>query len=375
MSAEAEGATVNNLQQEEFVATLQNMVRPLPVGVCMKDPARGFEYVLWNRGMERLYGYTAEEVVGREDEDIFGPEVAEAIRTEDVEVLRRRGLPLFSRPRSAGRGAGPRFVQHAKFLLDSDRRLIVSFVTDVSNLVASKQELRDAREWQGLLFSLISHDVQTPLVSMTEIIDDLAENIETMAAEERAVTLSLLQAGAHRTRDLVENLLAWAHSGDGMSRLETETLDLAALADRAGAKAEVSNRRRIGVEAPEHLTVVSNRVALEAIIRNLLSNASEHAAELVRLTVEEVEGSGRAVITVANDGRGMPPSYLQPLNEGRLPDSLTGSRMGRHGLGLKLCLSLSEKIGGRLTFGNLVENDKDEARGTCVRLELPYLSE
>ncbi|MFW6250675.1 MAG: two-component sensor histidine kinase, partial [Alkalispirochaetaceae bacterium] len=53
-----------------------------------------------------------------------------------------------------------------------------------------------------------------------------------------------------------------------------------------------------------------------------------------------------------DNGEGLPEGFLRPLNEGRLPQEIEPGRTGRRGIGLKICLTLAEHLGGRLQFAN-----------------------
>lgn len=83
----------------------------------------------------------------------------------------------------------------------------------------------------------------------------------------------------------------------------------------------------------------------------------------VRCSVATREGT--TTFTVADGGPGIPEAFLSDLNEGILPDELQPGTHGRRGIGLQLCLSLSKRIGSRLSF------ETPSAGGTVARLEIP----
>ena len=329
----------------------------------MKDPHDSYAYVFWNRGMERLYGLSASAVIGATDAELFGDDVAATALKEDREVLRRQGKPMFGRPRPTGIDGSTRFVQHGKFLVLGERELIVSFVTDVTALVESKRKMKSVQEWQELMLSLVSHDVLSPLDSLVNGLRELEETQGEMSEEQRSVALSFLRAGAQRTKDLVENILLWSRSSEPDRALTIEEVELTSLARRVLRRVEMGSGATLRLESPEFLAVTSNARALEGILRNILTNAVEHGGTTALVTV--AESPELVSLRVVDQGPGIPERHRGMLNNGTIPEELNLGGNGRRGIGLKLCLTLAERLGGRLTF------DDAPAGGATVELSLP----
>ena len=336
----------------KFLSRLRQVAARLPVGVLIKEAEGEFRYLYWNDRMERLYGLSSNEVLGRGDSELFGQEIAELARKEDEEAVRRGGRPLFGRARPTGKESQKRYAQHAKFLIeDEDRSLIVSFVTDVTRLVESRRALGSANRWKNLMLSVVSHDVLAPLQAMAQGIEDLAAHHNEMDPESRERALSFLRAGSEKTASLLEDVLLWSASDDGNLDGEPELIDAGELFRQVALRGEVIFGTRMELDFPPTAVVHSNRPALQTVLRNLISNACEHGGgHPVRCTISG--GGGKTIFSVADSGPGMPVSYLADLNAGVLPEELQPGNHGRRGIGLQLCLSLSSRLGGRLGFEN-----------------------
>lgn len=348
-----------------FLMRLQQVAASLPLGVVIKEAGGDFSYLFWNRGMERLYGLSSEEVLGKSDRELFGPTVAEVIRKEDEEALRRGGRPLFGKARSSGADRVRRFVQHAKFLLEDDQeRFIISFVTDVTKLVESRHALAAANEWKNLMLSVVSHDVLAPLQAISQGIEELSARHKEMDPETRDQALAFLRSGAEKSTALLEDVLLWSSSEQGRFDSDTELFDAAPLIEEVAHRLEVVYGRRVELSVPERGVVQSSRPALQTILRNLLSNAVEHGGKDARIALTMTQAAEKSAFSVSDNGAGMPAGYLPDLNAGRLPGELQPGHSGRRGIGLQLCLSLSERIGGTLWF------DTPESGGTVATLVL-----
>lgn len=334
-----------------FLMRLQQVASFLPLGVVIKEAEGDFTYRFWNRGMERLYGLTSNDVIGRSDPELFGQRVAELTRKEDEETVRRAGRPLFGKARSSGTNGESRYVQHAKFLVeDEEERFIISFVTDVTQLVESRRALTLANQWKNLMLSVVSHDVLAPLQAMAQGIEDLAAHHKEMDPETRDKSLAFLRAGAQKSTSLLEDVLLWSSSEGGALESNTELLDAVSLTREVAQRLEVVYGKRVELRLPASGVVNSSRPALQTILRNLGSNAAEHGGKDARIGLSLSKAEGLTSFLITNDGDGMPPEFLEDLNAGRLPQELQPGHSGRRGIGLQLCLSLSQRIGATLRF-------------------------
>jgi signal transduction histidine kinase len=110
--------------------------------------------------------------------------------------------------------------------------------------------------------------------------------------------------------------------------------------------------------------VVGEREQLRRVVANLLDNAVVHAEATVTLSLTESDGS--VVLTVTDDGAGIPVDHQDQVFErfGRLDEARTAGRGGT-GLGLAITRDLVERHGGTITV------DPDYQRGARFVVTLP----
>lgn len=208
-----------------------------------------------------------------------------------------------------------------------------------------------------------SHELRTPLARIrTELEVDL-RHPET--ADERATSRSVLDEVEHLQR-LVEDLLVLArHDTADAAANPARPVDLDALVlDEVRAAGGSHAIDASGVSAAQ---VRGDADALRRVARNVLDNAMRHARVTVRVTLAEF--GGEAVMTVADDGPGIPPEHCDAVFERftTLDDARTGTQHGT-GLGLAITRAIVHAHGGT------IEVDTDHHPGARLIVRIPATS-
>lgn len=205
--------------------------------------------------------------------------------------------------------------------------------------------LDHAQTVQRRFVSDASHELRSPLATMRQHAEVAAAHPETTTVPELA---GVVREEGERMQDLVEDLLLLARL-DENHRAPTETVDLddlvlveAGRLRRAGTGVDTS-----GVGAGR---VTGSARQLGRVVRNLVANAGRHAHSRVTLGLSTT--GDRVVLTVADDGSGVPPEDRERifdrftrLDEGRARDA------GGSGLGLAIVREVVEVHGGTVTVG------------------------
>jgi two-component system OmpR family sensor kinase len=165
-------------------------------------------------------------------------------------------------------------------------------------------------------------------------------------------------------RVLVQDMLLLAHLDEGRP-LAREPVDLSSLAADAALDAKATHpSRRVEVEALGPNVVLGDETRLRQVVANLVSNALIHTGPeaMVWVSVERSEGVG--VLTVTDDGQGMPAEQAA-----RAFDRFwrANPSQGRHGagLGLSIVRGIVEAHGGSVVL------ESAPGEGTKVRVMLP----
>jgi signal transduction histidine kinase len=187
-----------------------------------------------------------------------------------------------------------------------------------------------------------SHELRTPLTGLRTRLE-LA--LDDPADTDLLGTMRDALRDAERLHQIVDDLLALARLDSGVVP-GREELDFGEL-----ARTEVRRREPrvpVAMDAEPGVMVVGNRLQLVRVLVNLLANADRHAVSKVAVTVRARDG--RAVLTVADDGPGIPPDERERIFDRftRL-DAARSRDAGGSGLGLPIAREIAVRHGGTLT--------------------------
>lgn len=230
-------------------------------------------------------------------------------------------------------------------------------------LAAATAALEAARARQERLLADAAHELRTPLTLMRTSLD-LALRRERSAPELRQA-LQDAHEEVVRLGDLATRLLDAVSMGKG--ELEMEEANLSELAQEAVAAARASALAKgllVTLEAPAEAKARVHPGAVRQALDNLLSNAIRFAPNGSTVTVRLENGPGGHVVSVHDDGPGIPPSEREAVFEAfhRVQGAAPAAKST--GLGLTIVREVARHHGGRAYVA-------DAPRGTTVRIELP----
>jgi PAS domain S-box-containing protein len=291
----------------------------------------------WNQAAERLYGYTAEEMIGQSIARIFPPERIDEFRDFMDRVSRGERISHHDAVRITKDGRRVDISVSVSPVADSAGRIVgaAAIAQDISERKRMEATQRD-------FLAMVSHDLRSPLT----IIRASAQLLQRRG-EYREATVETILAYTDRMARLIDDLTEVVRLEEGHLPLQREPLDLVVLArESAAAATQQSARHAVRVEAPDAPVCGAwDRVRLGQVVENLLGNALKHAAEDGEVVVSVEQRPGEALISVRDFGPGIDPEHMPHLFE-RFYRANTGSS----GLGLGLYISriLVEAHGGRI---------------------------
>ena len=220
---------------------------------------------------------------------------------------------------------------------------------EASAILAEQEKLR------ANLLRTISHDLRTPLTSISGNADNLLANDEAFDAETRRQIYADIREDSEWLISLVENLLSVSRMGDGKSDIRMSAELVSDVIDEAV--------RRTEKNASEHkLTVKENdgillarmdaRLIVQVLI-NLIDNAIKYTPSGSEIEISAVEKDNEIAITVADNGHGIAdeikPRVFDMFYTGA--EKIADSRRSL-GLGLALCKSIVNAHGGEITVSD-----------------------
>lgn len=224
-------------------------------------------------------------------------------------------------------------------------------------LVVHQKEMEEqSRELAGLLemkdkfFSIVSHDLRSPINALGGILDMLDEGNLTQE-ELRQLTRSL-KIRLDNTRKLLDNLLDWALVQMNEITIQEEPLDLSHLVDENLAFFKEVNDKHIHFlnEVQEGSMVVADPNMLNLIIRNIVANSIKftQAGGLVEVSAED-QNDDVMIVRIKDNGVGMSEEQKSQLFSTTTLYTTKGTANEKGtGLGLKLCKEFIERMGGKI---------------------------
>ncbi len=216
------------------------------------------------------------------------------------------------------------------------------------------------------LLSSVSHDLRTPLASITGAASTLLENEGRLDAATRRDLLEALHEDADRLNRLVQNLLEMTRLEAGALVPQTAWYSIEEVVGAAlGRFAKALAERPVTTRIPADLPLVRmDDVLVEQVLINLLDNAIKYtpAGTPIEVSAEEVDGA--VVVEVADRGTGLPPGderlVFEKFHRTERDPSVRGT-----GLGLAICQGIVRAHGGRIWAENR------PGGGTAFRFTLP----
>jgi signal transduction histidine kinase len=205
-----------------------------------------------------------------------------------------------------------------------------------------------------------SHELRSPLATIISALEVGVAHPELLGDQLASQTLL---PEAYRMQALVDDLLLLARADERGLTLRHDDVDLDDLASAEVSRVQRDSTLDVHTDlAPTRLT--GDRVALSRVLRNLLDNAARHAASQVEVTVRPERG--RAFVTVADDGHGIPAADRDRVFDRfvRL-DTDRSRRGGGTGLGLAIVAEIVAAHGGSVNISGRVGG------GTVVVIQLP----
>ncbi|WP_462389720.1 PAS domain S-box protein [Acidovorax sp. Q11] len=364
------------LQQAQ--AFRQSMEDSLLVGMRARDLEGRIVYV--NAAMCDMVGYRADELIGqRPPYPYWHPDELDRHWNDSDTVLAGKASPQGRENRLRHRDGSDVYTMFYTTRLIDGHGQHIGWMSSVVNITAQKraEEQQQQREAQlqrvqrvitvGEMASTLAHELNQPLAALV----NYAAAAKSLAAQGKPEllneTLAALSAQALRAADIVGRIRHWVRQHPAAR----EPCDLNAAVDQSLALLLRAEARRHGVAvrldlAREPVRVSADRVLLEQVVLNLGLNALQamqsqaapaHGPELLLRTAAE---DGHASLQVLDRGPGLAPEIAE-----RLFEPFFTTREGGLGLGLNICRSIVESMGGALLARNR------EGGGAIFEIRLP----
>ncbi len=219
-------------------------------------------------------------------------------------------------------------------------------------LKSQNSELKKLSSNKDRLMSILAHDLRNPFNVLLGLSELLSSNIKTYDLDKIEKQASIINISAHRIYNLLEEILMWSKSQSGTINFEPRNL---ILIDVYNKILEIlkpiadSKKLIISQNISHELCVFADQEMLKIILRNLISNAIKfsHIGGFIYIDVQLTKGE--LIISVADNGVGINPEFIEHLFDGSDIHSTDGTSHEKGtGLGLLLCKEFIDKHSGRI---------------------------
>ncbi|HEX3128694.1 MAG TPA: PAS domain-containing sensor histidine kinase [Thermoanaerobaculia bacterium] len=327
----------------------------------------------WNIGAERLFGYKAEEVIGRPITLLIPPDR----HSEETEILARLGrgerIEHYETIRVAKDGRQLYISLTISPLRDADGKIIGAskVARDITGQRQVLEALQDADRRKSEFLALLAHELRNPLVPLRnglELMRLASDNPEIVARAREMMDRQL----THMVR-LIDDLLDISRINSNKMELRCTEVLLADVVDSAVEIArptlEAAGHHLTVSLPPEPVVLFADLTRLSQVLANLLNNSAKYTEPGGRVWLSAVREGDQIVVAVRDNGIGIPADALRNIFEmfNQVDRSVERSTGGL-GIGLALVKGLVEKHGGTVEAAS-----PGPGQGSTFTIRLPAL--
>ena len=234
------------------------------------------------------------------------------------------------------------------------------------------KQLEKANAEKDTLFTIIAHDLKSPIAGVYNTSQIIAEEPESLTLEEISYISAEIHKSSKNALELLNDLMQWARMSQGGMDCSPEECSLYELARSSLYTArDVAGKKDITIKCDisQDLTVLADQPMINTVIRNIIFNAVKFTHRGGNISITASKAGPDVQICISDNGIGMSETILSTAfsvdkNKRQLG---TDGEKGT-GLGLVLCKEFVEKHGGRIWL------ESEPGKGTKVFFTLPGAS-
>jgi PAS domain S-box-containing protein len=320
----------------------------------------------FNEPEEGIHGYHPE------DKELVWNSFSEAISKQKPYDLEVRFINA-QKKRLYVRTIGKPVIENGKvievngILMDITKRK-----TAEQKLKASEHRLKVANTTKDKLFSIIAHDLKSPLNSILGFSELLIKKTQTSDIEKTKKFATIINTSAKNNIHLLDNLLTWGKTQMEQIEFKPKNLVLQAIGEETllvlNSSASLKNIKLIS-SLSDNIVAYADQEMLSLILRNLIQNAIKFTHSGGEVGISAVSKQDHIEISVTDNGIGITKENKKKLFGADVNFTMNGTENeSGSGLGLMLCKEFVEKHGGKIWVESAVR------KGSKFVFTLPVFS-
>jgi PAS domain S-box-containing protein len=320
----------------------------------------------WNNAAEHLFGYTAQEAIGKHITLIIPPE----LHQEEEEIIRklRQGIPIqhFDTVRMRKDGKYVDVSLSISPIQDSRGKII-----GVAKIARDITERKDLERRKDEFISMASHELKTPVTSIKGFTQLLVRRFQQRDDKESLRFLARMDIQLTKLTKLISDLLDISKMQSGHLEYRKEPFELDMLVQEMIENVQgTTQTHRLILDNPARVCVYADRDRIGQVLMNLLTNAIKFSAHADKVLVQVLSEGPDAVVRVQDFGLGIDEAHHEKIFERFYQVSESDTK---HYAGLGIGLYISSEIIKRHQGRIWVESRKGE--GSTFSFSLPLLED
>lgn len=239
-----------------------------------------------------------------------------------------------------------------------------------SRILSQNLSLEKLNTEKDKLFSIVTHDIRTPLSSIQGYLEILADET-SITPEERAIFKQQLLEITIDTSKMLTNLLSWSKTQlegtkANLTRLKVKT----ALINGLNIEKNIAIKKgiQLAIFSENDLFISADMNMFEIVIRNLVNNAIKFTKMGGEVAVNAIRKDDECLITIKDNGLGMDPELQNSLFKLTASSTYGTNNERGIGIGLLLCKEFTDMQGGKIWF------ESQEGSGSTFYLSFKTIS-
>ncbi|MEA4840923.1 MAG: ATP-binding protein [Bacteroidales bacterium] len=356
-------------QVKELNQIMSTVLKNIPMYISVKDVDNDLKYIFSNRFDNDNFHWGIDDgMIGKTDFDIFPKNIAERLRAEDIETIKSNHE---SRKIIEDKDqSGNKQVRDLLRILvkDETRPLLISIERDITKdkqleqeLISAKENAEQSDKLKSAFIANMSHEIRTPLNAIVGFSRIIAE---TDNIEERQSYYSIVESNNARLLGLINEILDLSKIESGIMEFDFEPISLHRFCNEIVQTLSLRCAKEVELifdKSDPNLVINTDKNRLSQVFSNLIGNASKFTQQ-GSIRFGYIVKPDHLEFYVKDTGSGIMADKLDKVFERFVKaDNFTQGT----GLGLPICKSIIEKLGGRISVSSKVGS------GTCFTFTLP----